>query len=162
MKDLFSVLVDLLREWSPPLIWHIAPSLVTVIIGGLLLQRFFVGKANQAALIDALVKQMDQIQTDALEYWNLDIAVEANRPRTSVLEQKIKGLLRALNADIDFFVSRYGKQNRVLFRRLLEDVHIKCSGGDFESKDRKIEPTQFLLIVNAVSNLKSALMMNKL
>ena len=156
----FWVCVDILREWWPPLLWHIAPSIVTVVVGGLLLQRFFVRKANQAALIDALVKQMDQIQQDSLEYWNLDAAVESNWARSSLLEQKIKGLLRALNADVDYFINKHG--GAVLFNKLMVILHDGCSGGDFESKSRKIEATRYLMVVNAVSNLKSALMRNKL
>ena len=160
MKEWLIVCVDLLCEWLPAVIWHIAPALATAVLTGVVLQLFFVSTSTQAAFIDGLIKLMDQIQQDTLDYWNIDPSDATESERASILEQKIKGLLRALSSDLSFFAVRYGKSP--LFDKLLVHLHDSCSGGDFESKDRKTDTNRYLVVVNAVNNLKSALMRRKL
>ena len=75
----------------------IAPSLVTVLLGAVIVQRFFVSRANEATLVDYLIEELEDLRDDSLEYWNLTMDSDKDKKRQPVLTQKIKGNLRALN-----------------------------------------------------------------
>ena len=42
----------------------IAPSLMTVLLGAVIVQRFFVSRANEAALIDFLIEEPQERRND--------------------------------------------------------------------------------------------------
>ena len=158
--DFFQWAWELFQTWAPAIIWHVLPSFVTLCFGGYILQRYFANKSNQATLVDGIGEQMEKIQEDALEYWNLEVTDKEKESRATVLEQRIKGFLGGLSADVDFFVFKHGGKS--LLRALVDELHVKCSGGDFESKQRKVDSGRYIHIVNAACNLRSALLRNKL
>jgi len=143
-------------------LWHVSPALVTVAIGAFALQKFFVRRANASSFVDAVIKDLEILKSDALEYWNIDPSHENLRPRCSVLEQKLKGAIKGICSDITYFCSKYRKTDHLALQNLLVDVADAATGGDFESQSRKPAPSRYIHIVNAINNLRSQLLMTKL
>lgn len=141
-------------------LYHVSPALVTVVLGALIVQRFFVSRANEAALIDTIETDLDQLRADALEYWNLEPTTKRKRDRASVLEQKIKGATKSLNSDLKYYAHRYNSKTD--FEALMMEVSDACTGGSFESATRTIEAGRYITIVNTVSRIKSELRRRKL
>lgn len=77
---------------------HIAPALVIVLVGGFLggffLQRYFVKRANESALIDSIMRTLDEVREDSLQYWFSDSAAKNANPK--LLAQRIKGNMRTV------------------------------------------------------------------
>jgi len=142
-------------------LWHISPALVTVVIGGLALQKFFVRRANASSLVDAVIKDLEILKSDALEYWNIDPSDKVLRSRSSVLEQKLKGCLKGICSDLTFFCSKYRNDDHLMLQNLLVDVADSVTGGDFESQNRTPAASHYISIVNTINNLRSKLLMTK-
>lgn len=136
----------------------ITPSLITISLGGLLVQRFFVQRANQALTIDFIVKDLNELKSNALNYW-----VKEEDPKDQrFLAQKIKGELRALNSDINYFMNRYYKSNRPETDFLMEEIVDACTGGDFESSQKKTDESRYIQVVNAINKMKAKLLHYKI
>ncbi|HEY5036127.1 MAG TPA: hypothetical protein VII74_03235 [Chthoniobacterales bacterium] len=142
-------------------LYQISPSLLTLLVGSLILQKFFVSKANEAAFIDNLVGRLDALQADALEYWATD-SHPAGEPDTPlrILESRIKGGIKSLASDLAYYTERYGERHE--FNRLLAELSDACSAGDFESTARKPDSARYILIVNAISRVRTELLRRKL
>ena len=143
-------------------LWHISPALVTVVIGAFALQRFFVRRANASSFVDAVIKDLEILKSDALEYWNIDPSDEKFSSRCCVLEQRLKGAIRSLSSDVTYFCSRYKKMDNPTIQNLLMDLADSATGGDFESQNRRPAPSRYIHIVNNIKNLRSRLLMTKL
>lgn len=143
-------------------LWHISPALVTVTVGAFALQWFFVRRANASSFVDGIIKDLEILKSDALEYWNIDPSDEELGSRCSVLEQKLKGAIKGLSSDMTYFCSKYKKVDNLTLQNLLIDVADIATGGDFESKNRKPAPSRYIHIVNTINNLRSKLLMTKL
>ena len=142
--------------------WHISPALVTIIIGAFALQRFFVRRANASSFVDAVIKDLEILKLDSLEYWNIEPSDESLRSRCSVLEQKLKGSIKGLSSDMTYFCSKYRTIDNLTLQNLLIDVADSATGGDFESQNRKPAPSRYIHIVNTINKLRSKLLMTKL
>lgn len=143
-------------------LYHISPQLVAVILGGLIIQKFFVSRANEAALIDYLMKELDSLRSDALEYWNLDCkngGVEC-KEKALVLEQKLKGGIKSLTSELGQYSRRYRK--KADFRILMVEVSDACTGGNFECAKRTRDRQRYLMVVNTINRVKSELRIGKL
>jgi hypothetical protein len=144
-------------------LWHISPALVTVTIGAFALQRFFVRRANAGALVDAIVAELNDLKADALKYWNLEVKIKEDKEAASLLEQKIKGSIKVLAADSNYLCKKYGGAKKLQeFEKLQMHIADAVTGGSFESQNRKVEAARYIMIVNAVNDMRSALMMIKL
>jgi hypothetical protein len=141
-------------------LYYIAPQVIAVIIGGLIFQRYFVARANECAIIDYLVKGLDELHTDSLEYWNLETNTKVNRERARVLEQKIKGAIKSLTSELRSYSERYCKKTD--FGHLMAEVADACTGGLFESEKRTPDSGRYLTIVNSLHRVKWELMRRKL
>lgn len=51
---------------------QIVGAIVGVIIGGIIVQRYWVRKANEAALIEYLITELTDLVDETLDYWSLD------------------------------------------------------------------------------------------
>lgn len=140
----------------------IAPSLVSVLFGAFIFQRFFVSRANEAALVDFLIRELEELRDDTLEYWNLVGEAKEDKQRQSVLAQKITGNLKALNSDVQYFCGRYCCKSEPNMKKLLMHLHDSCTGGDFESKKKRVDTQRYIIIVNAINEVKSELLRRKL
>jgi hypothetical protein len=152
-----------ISDYLDPLLrflYHISPSLVTVVLGSLIVQRFFISRTNHAKFIDDIVARICDLQADSLEYWNNDCAGAEKRERCTILEQKIKGSIRSLSADLAYCAERYGRPEE--FAQSLAELADACSGGDFESKNRKPDNARYLFVVNAANRLRSQLLRKKM
>ena len=137
----------------------IAPS-ITVGLGGWLIQRSFVSRANASAFADALVKRMDEVLVDSLEYWNIDSEEGDRGKRADVLAQKIKGTLKTLISDVNFFQRKYARGEE--FQQRLMNIHDACTSGDFESASHKPDKLRYIFIVNQLNELKSQVLRIKI
>lgn len=140
----------------------IAPSLITVLLGAFVVQKFFVSRANEAALVDFLIKELEELRNDALEYWNLVADSKEDRERQAMVAQKIKGNLKALSADLRFYCERYSRKHEAHFSKLVTNLHDTCTGGDFESQRKKPDSQRYIIVVNAINGIKSDLLRQKL
>jgi hypothetical protein len=138
----------------------LGPPLITVGIGAVIVQRFFVSRANEAAQVDYLIKELEELQRNTLEYWNLPPAAE--KTQGGLLTQKIVGGLKALASDMRYFCERYCKCQSKKMEVLLANLHDACTGGDFDTNRRKIEKQRYIVIVNSINAVKSELFRRKL
>jgi hypothetical protein len=141
-------------------LYHVAPALVTVLLGSFIVQRFFLSRTNEAHFIDSLISRLSDLQEDVLEYWNNDRRDSEKKERSNVLEQKIKGGIKGLAADFGYYSRRYSGKSE--FIDPLVDLTDACTGGDFESQARKPDTTRYIFVVNAVNKLRSKLLRRKL
>jgi hypothetical protein len=140
--------------------YHVAPALITVLLGSLIVQRFFLSRTNEAHFIDDLISRLGDLQSEALEYWNNDRSNDEKKSRSDVLEQKIKGGIKSLASDFEYYSARYAHKNE--FLPALSDLTDACTGGDFESQARKSDNARYIFVVNAVNKLRSQLLRKKL
>jgi hypothetical protein len=143
-------------------LYQISPALVTVAFGGVLVQRFFVRRANEGAFIDLLIRDIEILRADSLEYWNTPNSPDSRKRRRQVLAQKMKGAIKSLSADLRFYCERYCVKHEKIFNELMAEISDACTGGSFESASAGTDSGRYLLIVNATNRLKSALHRQKL
>lgn len=141
-------------------LYHISPQVISVLIAGLIFQRYFVARSNESAFIDYLVEGLDELRSDALEYWNLEISPRTNREKGRILEQKIKGAIKSLTSELRNYSNRYCK--RIDFVPLMTEVADACTGGQFESASRAPDSGRCLPVVNSIHRVKWELMRRKL
>ena len=160
------------------------PPLTTVFVGGFLIQRFFVRRANQAAFVDHIVDELGELRSDALEYWAQALTPDT-RDTVKQLEARIKGRVHSLVSDLNFFRnSRKQIHQRVWrwmrdkwFTRLqhpttndegpsyvvaMLNVYEACTNGDFETDGHQASPEKYFPICSAISSVKSELLRIKL
>jgi hypothetical protein len=144
-------------------LYYISPALVTVLLGGFILQKFFISRANEAALIDFLIRELDELRTLSLEYWNLDCSKDGKNEksqRARVLEQQIKGAIKSLTGELKYYSERYCKKND--FPNLMVEVSDACTGGQFESAKKIADCSRYLVVVNTINRVKSELIRRKI
>lgn len=143
-------------------LYHISPQLVAVILGGLLVQKFFVSRANEASLIDYLTKELDELRTDSLKYWNLNCESgnDNDTYEAQLLEQKMKGAIKSITSELSQYSKRYRKKTN--FDGLMVEVSDACTGGSFETAKRPRDRQRYLIVVNTINRVKSELRMGKL
>ena len=152
LLDLLMVIRNYLIYWSP--------SVVGVLVGGFIIQRYWVRKANESALIEYLTKELSDLVDETLDYWSLDCSGtdklgDQNRQQARKLEQKIKGAIKNLNSVLRQYSERYCKN--INFTDLMAEVSESCTGGKFEVKKRPADPERYLHIVNATHRVRSKL-----
>ena len=154
MNPLMDAIEDVLRL--------VAPSLVTVLLGAFFVQRFFVARANEASMIDFLIKELDELRTETLEYWTLPSDTKENKQRQTVLAQKIKGSIKGLFSDVGYFCHRYCSKKSTEMDKLLGEISDACTGGDFESANKKVDTGRYIIVINTINRVKSELLRRKL
>lgn len=162
----------------------IIPPLLTVSLGGFLVQRFFVRRANQAAFIDHLIEELVELRNESLDYWSKSTA-DDNRAEIKQLEGRMKGRIHSLVADLNYFRSaaeplrlkvakKIGAWMPVCLKRFLPDgeaptyvvsmleVYDACTGDGFESEPHLEDATKYFSICSKISTVKSELLRIKL
>lgn len=131
----------------------IAPAVITVGGGGYLLNRFFVGRANLAAVVERICDVMDGLRDDCASYWSVDSTSDPEMlPEQTVLETKIKAEALQVSA----LVCLIADKRRDIpddVRVLILDLVDNCTGGDFETKDRKANKARFMRIVTTINKI---------
>lgn len=153
---------ECLLYWVPKILWHLLPSILTLCIGGVLIQRYFIRRCNSSSFVDAVLKDLEILKSDSLEYWNLGTS-NKDKQRRLILAQKIKGAIRHLNADTKYLGGKYFSSRKPPdFVGLLANISDAATGGDFESQAPMGDPSRYLLIVNSVGELRSVLLSAKI
>lgn len=132
----------------------IIPSLITVGGGGYLINRFFVSRANLAALIERVCDVMDELRDDCASYWSVDCDTTDPKEMAhqSVLETKIKAEVLQVNALVGLLADKRRDMPDDV-RVLILDLVDNCTGGKFESKDRKADKPRFMRIVTGINSI---------
>jgi len=136
-------------------LYHISPALVAVALGGLLVNRFFVRKANLGALVDRVCNSLDGLRDDCASYWTQDFT-DAKKTDLDVLEAKIKGSVLHINTIVHLIEEKYGNVPPAMCERILE-LQDACTGGDFESRKRKADKIRFMRIAACINKLTAHL-----
>lgn len=136
---------------------HLAPTLLGVLLGGYLVQKYWISRANEAALMDYFSKELSELVNETLEYWSLDYSTDSkkdaeNRQQARRLEQKIKGSLNNLNRALQAYSKRYCSKTD--FTPLVADLHQACTAGTFEAASRGSDPARYLAVVNAAHQVR--------
>lgn len=118
-------------------------------------------------MVDYMVEELNDLRQDALEYWTLPADTKESKQRQTVLAQKIKGSIKGLTSDSNYYCQRYCKAKQADMDKLLGEVLDACTGGEFESTRRKpdngrSENGRYIVIVNTISRVKSELHRQKL
>jgi len=153
-SPIVSAILDLVRVMGP--------TFVTVFLGALIIQRYFVSRSNQASFIDLMVRELDGLRDDSLEYWTLHSDSEDGKNREAILAQKIKGAIKCLSADMHYFCDRYCKGDKSKVDELLMEISDACTGGTFESSPKPTDSGRYLLVVNAINRTRSELFKRKI
>ncbi len=148
--------LELLRAFGNYLV-YLSPSVVGVFVGGMFVQRYWISKANESAIIEYLTKELTDLVDETLEYWSLDCSGETkeakeNRKQAKKLEQKIKGAIKNANSLLVQYSKRYCK--KVDFSSIMGEVNDACTGGKFEVVDRGPDTDRFLSVVNATHRVR--------
>ena len=140
---------------------HVSPALLALVGGSLIVQRYFVRKANEANFIDAIIKDLEALKTDAISYWSKD-PTPAEKSGLESLAQKIVGAVKALNADLRAYSKRYCPKRESEFAQLIVELSDACTGGHFQTVKRKADSGRVLPITNCICRIKLELRKRKL
>jgi hypothetical protein len=141
------------------IIWHLLPTLTAITISGLLIQRFFVRKANASAFVDVIFKELQSLRSDAFAYWSV---VDADKD--ALLEAQLKGYIQTIFSDVEYYCMRYKIKedtNQVLVN-LCVSLADAVTGDDFEQANRKASTAKYLQILNIINKIRSEIQRTKL
>jgi len=138
---------------------HVSPQVLAVIIGGVIFQRTLWLVPTSPRFIDYLIKGLDELRCDALEYWSMDVNAK-NRDKARFLEAKVKGAVKSLTSEMKCFSQKYCRKTD--FAPLMVEVSDACTGGAFESATRNADGGRHLMVVNSIHRVKWELMKRKL
>lgn len=170
LQEVGAKIWDCWTSWEcwAAIIWHVMPAITTVLLGGFLVQRFFVRRANAAAYVDATLDILQKLQDDALEYWGQPASPD--KPEILIIAQKIKAGHKQLEEMIESFCQKYGygfpkvckaKSLRDQCKPSLDDLFERATGGDFEQADHKPDPGRTFKIANNINTIRTALLHTK-
>lgn len=124
------------------------PTVITLAVGTFWLNRFFVSRANLAALVERVCDALDALKDDCAEYWSVPYSDDRSSELT-VLEAQIKGRMQQISALVDLIQSKRPELSDQV-RVLLVDLHDACTGGEFESKQRQADRGRFMRVVRII------------
>jgi len=138
-------------------LYHISPSLVGVILGGWLIQRYWIRKSNESAVIEYLARELTNLVDTTMLYWSIDCVgtgkdAEAARKQARQLAAKIKAESHNLQAALRSYSEKYCGD--VKFEALCAEVHDACTGGSFEKEDRPADPDRYFRVVCTTNRLR--------
>ena len=143
-------------------LYYITPALVTVSLGAFLVQKFFVRRSNEAAMIDLLVREFDTLRNDAIDYWSNLGRNSREKQQQVLMSQKIKISIKSIFSDLNYYCGRYCPKQATEIKVLMMDVSDACTGGDFESLRKSGDEARYLLINNAINTARTALLRRKI
>lgn len=142
---------------------HIAPALVIVLGGGFFLQWYFAKRSNESALIDSIMRTLDEIREDSLLYWFSDSAGKNENPK--LLAQQIKGNLKTVYSMIQIYSDRYFSKHEEELETFVSRIFELTTSGNFESEKsekRESNPNNYIRITNATNEIRKLLLHKKL
>jgi hypothetical protein len=142
-------------EWAA-----ILPALTAVGVGGYFLNRFFVKKANLAALVERACDCLDELRQDCAEYWSVDFNA-AKEAEFYVIEAKIKSHVLHVSSIVTHIYEKQGRIG-VDLNECAVQLSDHCTGGTFETRDRKADRVRYMRIAGCINKTCSALQRLKL
>lgn len=128
--------------------------LISLLLGAVVVQRFYVRQSHKAAMIDDLVARLEDVKRESMTYWSKPQDDDAH-----IVAQRVKGALKGLFADARYFCERYKEAPlQIHLQRLFE----ACTDGSFESTQCKAELSRYMRIVNSTNDLRIRLLKCKL
>jgi hypothetical protein len=149
---------ELILAW----LYHVSPALIAVTAGAFGVNRFFIRRANAAALGDRICADLKNLSEDLLAYWSYYSDEPKAYFKSQVLAQKIKGALQATGRDLRCFAEQYHPAIKSEIERLMIELTDAATGGSFETKSPVFNPEKYLVIVNRVGAIRSILLKSKL
>lgn len=151
--------LNCLLSFAGKLIWHLLPALTTVVISGILIQRFYVRRANASAFVDNILKELQILRSDSISYWTVK-----EEGKDSILTSQMKASIQTIYSDLNYYCEQYKlKHNmKLIFENKLILLSDAATGGNFEQKSRKLDSSRCYKIVNAVNALRSELHKTKI
>lgn len=137
-------------------------SFVIVLVGGFFLQKYFVKRANESALIDSIMRTLDEIREDSLQYWFSDSAGKNVNPK--LLAQRIKGNLRTVYPMIQIYSDRYFPKHNGELETFVSRIFELTTSGNFESEkseQHEAKPDDYIRITNATNEIRKLLLHRK-
>jgi hypothetical protein len=142
-------------------LYHVSPAVLALLGGSLVLQRYFITKANEANFIDAIIRDLESLKNDSISYWSRDASAE-NKSELEGLAQKIIGSVKALDADVKAYCRRYCAKRESELVQFMVELADACTGGHFQTAKRKADSGRVLPITNCISRIKLELRKRKL
>lgn len=143
---------------------HIAPALVIVLVGGFLggffLQWYFAKRSNESALIDSIMRTLDEIRNDSLQCCFPNSA--GKNINQKLLDQRIKSNLRTVSSMIEIFTNRYFSKHKEELETFVSRIFELTTSGNFESAKREAKPDDYIRITNATNEIRKLLLHRKL
>jgi hypothetical protein len=136
-------------------LYYVSPALTAVIFGGIVVNHFFVRKANLGGLVDRVCNCLDCLSNDCAEYWSVDFSTEKQH-NLAVLEARIKAQVLQINAMVLLINQKYGNVSSAT-RGLILDLQDACTGGDFESRQRKADIHRYMRAFSVIGRISIAL-----
>lgn len=137
--------------------YHVSPAVAGVIVGGWIIQRYWVKKSNEAAIVDYIVRELSDLVDDTLLYWSIDCSgtgtkADADRKQATQLAAQIKAASHNLNAVLRSYCNRYCARDS--FDTLWSEVHDACTGGEFEVAKRPADPHRYSRVVSSTHRIR--------
>jgi len=146
-------------KWLGDFLYHVSPQIVAVVFGGLLINRFFIRKANLSSAIDRACTLLEVVRENSARYWSEDYnKLNSEQP---ILEVKLKGTLIQLGAELDFISTKYGLPAES-WETDLTNLYDVCTGGNFESAKRIAEKDRHFRAVKLANLISQKLQHNKI
>ena len=141
-------------------VWHVLPVIVAAVLGGIVINRFFVRKSNVAALVDRACNRLDELRQINAKYWIHNYSTRRAKDLEEI-EARIKSEILHIQSLIRVIKNKYGHIPDCMDQKVLnlQDV---CTGGDFESKSRKADKKRYMRIVRTINALSVELQQLKL
>ena len=138
---------------------HVAPALL-ILGGGFFLQRHFTKRANESALIDSIMRTLDEIREDSLQYCfpNSD----GKNINQKLLDQRVKGNLRTVSSMIEIFTNHYFCKYKEELETSVSRIFELTTSGNFESEKRESNPKNYIRITNTTNEICKLLLHRKL
>ena len=141
---------------------HIAPALVIVLVGGFFLQWYFAKRSNESALIDSIMRTLDEIRNDSLQCCFPNSA--GKNINQKLLDQRIKSNLRTVSSMIEIFTNRYFFKHKEELETFVSKIFELTTSGNFESEkseQREAKPDDYIRITNATNEIRKLLLHRK-
>lgn len=153
-------IVTALSPMAPPVAGAIVGALISGAITRWVVQRHWVRRTSESALIDSLMRDLDAVVEKTLEYWSLDYRGDTKKDRETCekargLAAQIKAAIYKLQVALRQYSERYCRH--VDFVGLMGEVQDACTNGDFDSARRGPDHGRYKIVVNATTRVRSAL-----
>lgn len=172
-----------MADCVPELLKLFIPPLTTVVLGGIMVQRMFAHRSNQAAYVDHIIEELGELRKDALAYWS-QATTDDSHNLIKQMEAHIKGRAHSLIIDLNHFRFSHEPLRSAAYKTVrnklswfhkwlpempspgyvtaMLEVYDACTGDGFETEPHLASPDKYFSICTSISLVKSELLKVKL